>query len=157
IEPTAGMIHAETSWRMMTRMDPETNILRSTIACFAAATGGADTISVLPHTMTHGLPDPFARRIARNTQLIMADESHLDFAADPASGSGGVEALTDALCEKGWAEFQAIEAEGGILQSLVGNRIQRRIADARAARAKSFDEGHRAIVGTTVYPAPKER
>jgi methylmalonyl-CoA mutase len=157
IEPTTGMIHAETSWRMMTRMDPETNILRSTIACFAAATGGADTISVLPHTMTHGLPDPFARRIARNTQLIMADESHLDFVADPASGSGGVEALTDALCEKGWAEFQAIEAEGGILKSLVDNGIQGRIANARAARAKSFAEGHEAIVGTTVYPAPKER
>ena len=79
IPPSVAAIHAETSWRMMTAADPETNILRSTIACFAAATGGADSISVLPHTIAHGLPEGFARRIARNAQLVMAAESHIGF------------------------------------------------------------------------------
>src|SRR5690606_1566671 len=115
---SAATVHAETSWRMMAAADPETNILRSTIACFAAASGGADSISVLPHTIAHGLPEAFARRVARNTQLIMASESHVAFVADPSSGSGAMEALTDALCESAWEEFRAIEREGGILRSL---------------------------------------
>ena len=75
IPPSIASIHAETSWRMTTTADPETNILRSTIACFAAAVGGADSISVLPHTIAHGLPEGFARRVARNAQLLMAAES----------------------------------------------------------------------------------
>lgn len=157
IPPAAGIIHAETSWRMMTARDPETNILRSTIAAFAAAAGGADSISVLPHTIAHGLPEPFARRVARNTQLIMAGESHVDFVADPAAGSGSIETLTDALCEAAWKEFQAIDGEGGVLKSLAEGRIQRRIADARAERISAFRDGKRSIVGTTLHPAREER
>ena len=157
IAPSPAMVHAETSWRMMSRKDPETNILRAAIATFAAATGGADTISVLPHTLTHGLPDDFARRVARNIQLVMAGESHIDFVADPAAGSGGIEALTEALCEKAWAEFQAIEAEGGLLASVGENRLQTRIAEARNMRAETYRAGKRAIVGTTLYPLKTER
>ncbi|TIV04684.1 MAG: methylmalonyl-CoA mutase, partial [Mesorhizobium sp.] len=70
IAASTANIHAETSFRMMTSADPETNILRTTIAAFAAAAGGADSISILPHTIAHGLPTGFARRVARNTQLI---------------------------------------------------------------------------------------
>ena len=92
--PLAAQIHAETSMRMMTRLDAETNILRGTIAAFSAGVGGADTVCVLPHTLTHGLPDAFARRIARNTQLVLMDEAHLDHVADPAAGSGGRPILT---------------------------------------------------------------
>lgn len=157
VEPTPGTIHAETSWRMMSALDPETNILRSTIACFAAAVGGADSIAILPHTATHGLPDGFARRIARNTHLVMADESHVDFVADPGAGSGSLEALTDALCGAAWEEFQRIEAEGGILTSLVENRIQQRIGAARASRAALYADGRRSIVGTSVYALKQER
>lgn len=157
IPPSVAHIHAETSYRMMTRRDPETNILRSTIACFAAAAGGADTISILPHTIAHGLPAAFARRIARNTQLIMAQESHLDHVGDPASGSGGIEALTGGLCESAWSVFQQIEAEGGILASLQAGRIQQRINAARTERTVAFNSGHRTIVGTTLHPAATER
>ena len=157
IAPSPAMIHAETSWRMMSRKDPETNILRAAIATFAAATGGADTISVLPHTLTHGLPDDFARRVARNVQLVMAGETHIDFVADTAAGAGGIEALTEALCEKAWGHFQAIEAEGGLLASVADNRLQSRIAEARAARARTYRDGSRAIVGTTLYPLATER
>ncbi len=157
IPPSPASIHAETSWRMTTRGDPETNILRNTIAAFAAGAGGADSVSVLPHTIAHGLADGFARRIARNTQLVMIAESHLDFVADPACGSGSVEALTDALCESAWAEFQKIETEGGILRSLAAGHLQGRILVAREERARRYQAGERHIVGTTIYPPPAER
>lgn len=157
IPPAAAAIHAETSYRMMTASDPETNILRSTIACFAAAVGGADSISVLPHTIAHGLPEKFARRIARNAQLVMAEESHIGFVTDPASGSGGIEALTDALCESAWGEFRVIEKEGGILKSLAGGNLQRRIAAARDERIRQYRDGKHDIVGTTVYRIASEK
>jgi methylmalonyl-CoA mutase len=157
IEPSPAMIHAETSWRMMAVKDPETNILRTTIAAFAAAAGGADTIAVLPHSIPHGLPDAFARRVARNAQMILADESHLDFVVDPAAGSGGIEALTNGLCEAAWQEFQRIEAEGGVLASLASGAIQARIRHAREMRSADYAAGERAIVGTTLYAQASER
>lgn len=156
IPPSSAAIHAETSYRMMTAKDPETNILRTTLAGFAAAAGGADSISVLPHTIALGLPDPFARRIARNTQLILAGESHIDFVADPGCGSGGIEALTNALCDAAWKEFQRIEAEGGILASLAEGHIQNRVLAAREARMQEYRDGRRALIGTTLYPAKQE-
>ena len=154
---TAAQIHAETSMRMMTRLDAETNILRATIAAFAAGVGGADTVCVLPHTLTHGLPDAFARRIARNTQLVLMDEAHLDHVADPAAGSGGIEALTDAFCEAGWDEFKRIEAEGGIFESLIKGAYQARVRKAHEARIALYRDGGRHLVGTTLYPAKEER
>lgn len=157
IEPAAGIIHAETSYRMMTLDDPETNILRATIACFAATTAGADSVSVLPYTIAHGLPDAFARRVARNTQLVMKRESRVDFVADPAAGSGSVEALTDALCERAWSEFQRIEKEGGVLRALADGRLQGRIAEARDKRAAEYRGGKRNLIGTTLYPLKSER
>ena len=92
--PEAAFVSAETAWRMMTRRDPHVNILRTTVAVFAAALGGADAIGVLPFTAALGLPDGFARRIARNTQLILLQEAQLAKVADPAAGSGAVEDLT---------------------------------------------------------------
>jgi len=157
IKPARGMIHAETSYRMVSALDPETNILRATLAAFAAGVGGADSISVLPHTIAHGLPEAFARRVARNTQLVLAAESHIDFVADPVAGSGGIEALTDALCEAGWDEFQRIEKEGGLLRSLAAGALQSRILEARARRAADYKSGKRAIIGTTLFPARAEQ
>jgi methylmalonyl-CoA mutase len=157
IQPSPAIIHAETSYRMMTRNDPETNILRTTIAGFAAATAGADSIAILPYTVAHGLADPFARRVARNTLLVMEGESRVDFVADPAAGSGSIEALTDALCEAAWAEFQMIETEGGVLKSLADGRIQARITAARETRAEAYRSGKRSLIGTTLYPLKAER
>lgn len=156
IPASAAEIHAETSYRMMTAKDPETNILRNTIACFAAATGGADSISILPHTIAHGLPADFARRVARNTQIVMARESHIGFVADPAAGSGGIEVLTESLCQAAWEEFQRIEAEGGVLASLRDGHIQARIKTAREKRAQALRAGEIPIVGTTLHPLKAE-
>ncbi|HTV71995.1 MAG TPA: methylmalonyl-CoA mutase family protein [Rhizobiaceae bacterium] len=157
IEAVPCAIHAETSYRMLSFKDPETNILRSTIAAFAAGVGGADSISILPHTLSHGLPDAFARRVARNTHAILTGESHVDHVADPIAGAGSVEALTNALCERAWVEFQRLEAEGGVLESLVAGKLQDRVVAARGGRAARYSSGERAIIGTTKFPAAKER
>ncbi|MBX3575893.1 MAG: methylmalonyl-CoA mutase [Rhizobiaceae bacterium] len=157
IDPVQAAIHAETSYRMLAWKDAETNILRCTIAAFAAGVGGADTVSILPHSLPHGLPDAFARRVARNTHAILVGESHVDHVADPAAGSGSVEALTGALCERAWAEFQRIETEGGVLDSLLSGAIQERIAEARRTRAAGYQSGARAVIGTTKFPAASER
>ncbi|MER8957810.1 methylmalonyl-CoA mutase subunit beta [Mesorhizobium sp. M0701] len=157
IPPSTASIHAETSFRMMTTAEPETNVLRTTIAAFAAAAGGADSIAILPHTIAHGLPAGFARRVARNAQLIMANESHIDHVADPVCGSGAVEALTAELCAAAWQEFQQIEAEGGVLTSLEQGHIQRRVQAASARRNTVYQAGERAIVGTTLHPSKTER
>ena len=102
-------LHGETSRRMMARLDPHTNILRATAAVFGAGLGGADTFTVLPFSIVQGLPNAFARRMARNTQLILLEESQLWRVADPASGSGYVESLTHDLCGRAWTIFQDIE------------------------------------------------
>jgi methylmalonyl-CoA mutase len=105
-------LHGETSRRMMARLDPHTNILRATAAVFGAGLGGTDTFTVLPFSIAQGLPDAFARRMARNTQLILLEESHLWRVVDPASGSGYVEHLTHELCERAWTIFRGIEKTG---------------------------------------------
>lgn len=145
-------INAESAWRMMTRVDPWVNMLRGTMATFTAGIGGADNMTVLPHTMALGLPDGFARRIARNTQSVLLEESNLYRVADPASGSGGYEALTDELCVAAWAMFQKIEGAGGIVESLKAGTIQADIAEIAAARAKDVARRKIQITGTSEFP-----
>jgi methylmalonyl-CoA mutase len=152
LEPKPIRLHAETAWRMTTRRDPWVNMLRTTVAVFSAGIGGADAITVLPLTAALGLPDAFARRIARNTQAILLDESNLFRVADPAAGAGGFEALTDALCEKAWTLFQEIEREGGILESLKSGTLQARIAAVRAQREKAVATRKEPITGTSEFP-----
>ena len=98
LTPKPAYVAAETAWRMMTKRDPYVNMLRNTIAVTAAGLGGANSIVALPHTAALGLPDAFARRVARNTQLILLEESNLYRVEDPAAGSGAIEDLTSKLC-----------------------------------------------------------
>lgn len=102
-------LHAETSWRMMAALDPHANILRAAAAVFGAGLGGADSISVLPFSIAQGLPNSFARRVARNVQNILIEESNLWRVDDPASGAGYVEQLTHELCERAWEVFRKTE------------------------------------------------
>src|SRR5699024_2176831 len=111
-------LHATTSEAMMTRRDPHENMLRTTAACFAAGVGGADTVTVEPFDSAVGLPDDFARRVARNTQAILQEEANLARVIDPAGGSFFVEALTKDLYEAGWAFLRHIEASGGAARAL---------------------------------------
>ena len=132
LTPKPVTVAAETAWRMMTRRDPYVNMLRTTIAVAAAGLGGADNIAVLPHTAAIGLPDAFARRIARNTQLILLEESNLARVSDPAAGSGAIEDLTNKLSAAAWLQFQEIDKAGGAWAALERGLIQKNVAAVRA-------------------------
>ncbi len=153
LAPQPLRLHAETAWRMMTRRDPWTNVMRATAATFAAGLGGADAVTVLPMTLPLGLPDEPARRLARNVQRVLIDESNLAMVDDPAAGSGGFEALTDGLCRTAWSLFQAIEAEGGIVASLDSGALPARLADAAKQRRGAVASLAHGIVGTSRYPS----
>ncbi len=144
-------VHAETGRRMLNRADPSTNILRTTLAAFAAGAGGAQTITVQPHTAALGRADSGARALARNIQLLLIEEAHLHRVSDPGGGSGAIEALTSALAESAWVEFQRIESEGGIVASLGTGAFQARIAEARAELMEEVAGGKLPLVGATVY------
>ena len=152
LTPKPIRLHAETAFRMMTRYDPWVNILRATMGVFAAGAGGADTVTVLPFTLALGLPDDVARRIARNTQSILIEESHLAKVADPAAGAGSFEALTSALCNRAWALLQDIEAQGGMIKSLQTGTPQREIGVTAAARRDAIAQRALAITGTSAFP-----
>jgi methylmalonyl-CoA mutase len=152
ISPNKAVVTAETAWRMMTRRDPYVNILRNTIAVVAAGLGGADAITVLPHTAALGLPDAFARRVARNTQLILLDESNLARVGDPAAGSGAFESITGQLCRAAWTQFQEIESAGGAWAALESGLIARNVAAVRAAREKAMARGEHILTGTNCFP-----
>jgi len=152
LAPAPAHVAAETAWRMMTRRDPYVNILRSTVAVVAAGLGGADAITVLPFTATHGLPDRFARRIARNTQLVLLEESHLAKVSDPTAGSGGIEDLTQQLCGAAWSLFQDIEKAGGAAAALEQGLIQSKVAATRAEREKNIARRRDALTGTSEFP-----
>jgi methylmalonyl-CoA mutase len=145
-------VSAETAWRMMTKRDPHGNIVRGTIAALAAAVGGADAITVLPYSAAIGLPDAHARRIARNTQTILIEESNLYRVADPAAGSGAIETLTDALCAKAWTLFQEIEREGDVAEALAKGSIQSAIATIRSEREKNIVKRKDTLIGTSDFP-----
>ena len=146
-----AFVGAETAWRAMTRNDPYENILRATIAVFAAGIGGADAITVLPFTAARGLPDAFARRIARNTQLILLDEANVAKVADPAAGTGWGENLSDQLCRAAWALFQEIEAAGGAAAALEQGLIQSKVAATYTARKQALANGKDTLVGANEF------
>jgi methylmalonyl-CoA mutase len=157
LRPEPAFISAETAWRMMTKHDPWVNMLRTTIATFAAGIGGADAITVLPFTAARDLPDPFARGIARNTQLILLEESNLAKVLDPAAGSGGLEALTQNLAHAAWAMFQEIESAGGAAMALERGLIQRDVSETRRQRELAVARRKDAIVGSSEFPHLQER
>jgi methylmalonyl-CoA mutase len=147
-----AFVVGETAWRMMSKRDPHGNIVRGTIAALAAAVGGADAISVLPFSAALGLPDAFARRIARNTQTILVEEANIHRVADPAAGSGAIEALTDELCARAWMLFQDIEREGGVAEALEIGSIQRAVVKVRAERETNVALKKDSLVGTSDFP-----
>jgi methylmalonyl-CoA mutase len=157
LAPKPALIFAETAWRMMSRRDPWNNILRGTLATFSAAIGGADTITALPFTQAFGAADGFARRLARDTQLVLQDESHIDVVDDPTSGAGGFEALTQEICERAWAAFQEIEAEGGLPSALEKGSFQGRVAATAGERAKRIARAREKVIGANEFPDIHEK
>jgi len=157
LEPRAAHVQAESAWRMMTARDPYVNVMRGAMAAFSAGLGGADSISVLPHSLAIGLPDSLARRLARSAELVLLRESNLGFVADPAAGAGAFEALTKALCEKAWALFQEIEAQGGLPSALANGAFQRQVAVGAAALARDVARLKSPITGVSAHADLAER
>lgn len=146
-------LHAEGSRAMLTRYDIWVNALRSTVACFAAAVGGADAITVLPHDllMDQG-GSSLGRRVARNTQTILQMESHLDRVVDPAGGSWYVESLTKELGERAWRLVQESDRAGGVVEILESQAVQAAIAESLAARRAEVATRKRPVTGLTEFP-----
>ncbi|MGH6847683.1 MAG: methylmalonyl-CoA mutase family protein [Methylocella sp.] len=151
LAPKPLRLHAETAFRMMTKYDPFVNILRTTMGVFCAGAGGADVVTALPFTVALGLPDEFARRIARNTQLVLIHEAQLARVADPAAGAGSFETLTNELCLRAWTLFQGFEAQSGMIACLRTGAPQRDIAAAAAARREGIAQRTLAITGTSAF------
>jgi methylmalonyl-CoA mutase len=152
LSPKPTTVAAETAWRMMTRRDPYVNMLRTTVAVAAAGLGGADSIVALPYTAALGLADSFARRVARNSQLILLTESNLARVADPGAGSGALEAMTQGLCSAAWSSFQAIETAGGIWSALRAGTIQQNVAAVRLERQQALAYRNDILTGTNAFP-----
>ncbi|WP_333769248.1 methylmalonyl-CoA mutase subunit beta [Streptomyces sp. IBSBF 2435] len=152
--PRAGgqLQHAVTSPVMMTRRDPWVNMLRTTVATLAAGVGGADAVTVLPFDHALGLPDAFARRIARNTSTVLVEEAHLSRVIDPAGGSWYVERLTEELAHAAWEFFQDIERAGGQAASLRSGLVRDRLAATWSARSTRLAKRTEPVTGVSEFP-----
>ncbi len=144
--------HAVGSPTMLTRRDPYVNLLRGTVAGFAAGVGGADAVTVQPFDAAIGAPEPFSRRIARNTQALLVDEAHLARVLDPAGGSWYVESHTDALARAAWAFFQELEAAGGAVAVLDSGLLDERIGAVRARRERDVATRATPLTGVSEFP-----
>ncbi|WP_375488591.1 methylmalonyl-CoA mutase family protein [uncultured Jatrophihabitans sp.] len=143
--------HAVTSAAMMTRRDPWVNMLRTTVACFSAAVGGADAITVAPFDSAIGQSDDFARRIARNTHAVLHDESSLARVLDAAGGSWFVESLTDELADAAWTVFTDVEKNGGVLARLDDGTVDTFLAPIRSQRHDDIAHRRAPITGVSEY------
>jgi methylmalonyl-CoA mutase len=148
--------HAVTSLRMFTREDPWVNVLRSTLAAFGASVGGADAITVLPHDTVLGLPGRFSRRVARNTQILLADESNVGRVTDPGGGSWYLESLTDDIADAVWSRFQEVERAGGAVRALADGLVHGWVEQAVAAREREIVTRRRPITGVSIFPAGRD-
>ena len=146
--------HVVTSRPMLSKYDPYVNMLRTTVAAFAAGVGGADAVTVLPFDSPLGRPLAFGRRIARNQSSLLIHESHVGAVADPAGGAYASERLTDDLAWAAWAELQLIDGEpgdpGGGLDALPA--LAGRIAEVVARREAQIADRSRPLTGLTEFP-----
>ncbi len=144
--------HAVTASAMLTRRDPWVNLMRTTVACFAAAVGGAQAITVAPFDSALGLPEEFGRRIARNTQAILAEESNLARVADAAGGSHYVESLTEQLAGQAWRKFTELERGGGAVAALESGLTRQLLERSWQARRENLARRRDPITGVSEYP-----
>ena len=153
---TPMKIQGVSSARMLTRYDAWTNMLRNTAAAFAGAVGGADILTIRPFNEALGIPEELGRRIARNTQIMAMEESQLGRVADPTGGAWFTESFADELARAAWTEFQTIESEDGLAQSLIDGKVQARIAEVKATRDKAIAKRKVPITGVSEFPLLEE-
>ncbi|PRX01517.1 UNVERIFIED_ORG: heterodimeric methylmalonyl-CoA mutase small subunit [Actinomadura viridilutea] len=151
-EEAVARLHAVTSSAMMTRRDPWVNMLRTTVAAFAAGVGGADAVTVQPFDACLGLPDDFSRRIARNTQTLLLEEASLARVVDPAGGSWYVERLTEDLAQAAWDWFTRIEKAGGMAAALESRMVAERLAATWERRRRDIARRKAPLTGVSEFP-----
>lgn len=146
-------LHAVTATAMASVLDPWVNMLRATAACFGAANGGVDAITVRPYDAASSGPasSELGWRVAANTQLILRHESRIGSVIDPAGGSWYLEDLTRSMAHAAWDRFRRIEAAGGICWALASGQLETQIAQERAQRHEQIAAGDRVIVGVTQF------
>jgi methylmalonyl-CoA mutase len=149
-------IQGRTSQFNQTFFDPFANSLRTTTEAFSAIVGGVDSLQTNAYDESFNTSDDFSRRLARNTQIILKEESHLDQVIDPAGGSYFVEKLTDDIANAAWKLFQTIEEKGGMLKAIQSGFVQDEIAKVADAKKKDFAKRKSVLVGTNMYANPKE-
>ncbi len=149
--------HAVVADALFTRRDPWVNMLRGTVAGFAAGIGGADAVTVPPFDAAIGRPQAFSRRIARNTQRLLVEECHLGRVIDPAGGSWYVEHLTDDLARAAWDYFQELEREGGAVAALDSGLVARTVGEVRAGREKAVATRRAPLTGVSEFPDIEEK
>jgi methylmalonyl-CoA mutase len=159
LEPGARRVwlHAVSARWSRTLFDPHVNVLRGSFEALAAVLGGCDSLHVAPWDSELGPPSEPARRLARNTQLVLREESHLDRVADPLGGAWSTEVLTRQLAEAAWALLQQIESEGGMTAALLAGTPQGLVADHARVREQRLADGRDALVGTTRYANAAEQ
>jgi len=133
------------------------NLLRGTIASFAAGVGGAEAVTVLPFDHRLGRPDASARRLARNTQLLLIEEAHVARVLDPAGGSWYIERFTEDLAQAGWAWFTRIEQAGGLAAALDSGLVADRLAETWQRRADDIAHRRAPITGVSEFPNLAEK
>ncbi|MEM8531372.1 MAG: methylmalonyl-CoA mutase family protein [Chloroflexota bacterium] len=149
--------HVKTALRNKTVYDPYVNMLRTTMEAFAGSISGCTSLQVGCFDEVIRPPDEFARRMARNTQLVLRDESHLDQVIDPAGGSWYIEALTDTVARKAWALFQEVERQGGMAKALEAGFPQQQIAEVVTRRDANLATRKDVLVGTNMYANISEK
>lgn len=146
-------LHARASRRELSNLDPWVNLIRATTEGVTAALAGADSIALPALDEGLGEPSPLGRRLARNTQLLLREESHLGAVRDPLGGSYAIERTTDLLARAAWSRLQAIEREGGLLASARAGAVQARVAEQAQAQAQAAATLRLPIVGASRYAA----
>lgn len=146
------IIHAETSKFNLTLFDPYVNMLRTQTEAMSAAIAGVEAITVTPYDSVYETPTEFAERIAKNQQLILKHESHLDKVADPAGGSYYIESLTASIATEAWRQFLAIEEAGGFHKAVKEGRIKAEVEGAGDNRRTALAKRKEILLGTNQYP-----
>ncbi len=148
--------HCQTSGVSLTEQDPYNNIVRTAYEALAAVLGGTQSLHTNGFDEAIALPTDFAARIARNTQLILAEETGVTHVVDPLGGSYYVEALTQSLANEAWALIEEVEGLGGMTKAVESGMPKLRIEEAAARRQARVDRGEEAIVGVNKYRLEKE-
>lgn len=146
------IIHAETSKFNLTLFDPYVNMLRTQTEAMSAAIAGVEAITVTPYDSVYETPTEFAERIAKNQQLILKHESHLDKVADPAGGSYYIESLTASIATEAWKQFLAIEEAGGFHKAVKEGRVKAEVEGAGDNRRTALAKRKEILLGTNQYP-----